>query len=98
MVRTFMSSLLARQVLVLKDKFLERYPSAWLVWEPGVWHAADVDIHTDATKLPSGPEVPAQPQRGDALCFALEPATGRQSWVLGRSQDCDLVMPDATVS
>ncbi|MDP1826941.1 MAG: FHA domain-containing protein [Archangium sp.] len=96
-VPAFMLSLLGRQRLLLGARFLERYPSNWLVWEPGTWRPArsESTSNTEATQLPTGgPTV--RPVGDDALCFELKRRpTDLQ---LGRATDNQIVVNDLTVS
>lgn len=92
-------SLLTRQLTLAQDSFLTRYPSCWLVWEPGEWSVpvSGVDVSVAETKLPSGPVQEQRPLGGDALCFNLKAPEGT-SVKLGRSADNEIVVSDMTVS
>lgn len=91
-VTSYLLSLLAQQRAMLKERFLVRFPHPWLVWEPGRWKPPD---SSRATMLPTVHESPARD--GDALCFSLQDKGGHGLWV-GRSDQNDLVVNDATVS
>jgi hypothetical protein len=97
----FSQTLLTRQLALVKDGFVARYPHAWLVWEPGAWSVprAGVDVAVADTKLPSGgePAAPAPPVAGDAVCFALKAPPGASARI-GRATDNELVVSDLTVS
>lgn len=99
MVRAYLLSLLIRQRLALKEQFGKRYPHAWLVWEPGIWHvppSAKAQSNA-ATQLPltQGPD---QPSQGDALCFELAPPPNKTKLTVGREPANDIVVNDSTVS
>lgn len=96
---TFNQSLLVRQLALVKDGFLARYPHPWLVWEPGAFSVprAGVDVAVADTKLPSGEPLPPAPTPGDAVCFALKVAPGAGAR-LGRGSDNEVVVSDLTVS
>jgi hypothetical protein len=94
MVRAFLLSFLARQYLLLQDKFAERYPHCWLAWEPGAWSVPASSGDTATTRLPT-PALPIEaPPQGDALCFEL----AARSLRLGRAAENEIVINDATVS
>ena len=101
MVPCFMLSLLKRQQLMLQERFTERYPSCWLVWEPGSWKPPQTDEEADGgdTQLPEH-TLDLRPRGGDALCFQLYAtrATKVGEFVLGRATDSDIVVNDMTVS
>lgn len=94
----YMLSLLSRQRQLLGAKFFERYPSDWLVWEPGPWRPARsiLTSNTEATHSPSVKE-PARPTGEDALCFELKQVVGA-ALVVGRATETDIVINDLTVS
>src|SRR5882757_1486697 len=71
MFRAYLLSFLARQRLLLEQKFDGRYPHHWLVWEPGSWKAPPVNAAVAETRLPSQARPLARAQAGDALCFEL---------------------------
>jgi hypothetical protein len=97
MVPAFMLSLLNRQRQLLGAKFFERYPSNWLVWEPGPWRPArsESTSNTESTQLPS-PVPFAGPAGDDALCFELKRAVSELT--VGRSTENHIVVNDLTVS
>lgn len=93
----YMLSLLGRQWQLLGARFLERYLSDWLVWEPGPWRPGGfLTSSTEVTHQPSATQ-PARPVGGDALCFELRPLAGA-SLIVGRSGENDIVVNDLTVS
>ena len=101
MVPAFMLSLLKRQQLMLQDRFGARYPSCWLVWEPGNWTPPRTNEEADGGKT----QVPAhaidlRPRGADALCFQLYLTRGAQEGdlTLGRANESDIVVNDMTVS
>lgn len=101
MVPAFMLSLLQRQRLMLTDKFTVRYPSCWLVWEPGSWKPPHSTAEADSgkTQLPA-PAHDLRPRGSDALCFQLYLARGapQGTLTLGRATEGDIVVNDMTVS
>lgn len=94
----FLLSLLVRQWLLTKERFGQRYPHGWLVWEPGEWvgPARGEDISVAETRLPSN-RTPDRPPQGDALCFELRGAEGALLR-LGRADTNDIILNDMTVS
>lgn len=97
-VPAFMLSLLGRQRLLLGARFLERYPSNWLVWEPGTWRPArsESTSNTEATQLPTATGPTVRPVGDDALCFELKRRPAELQ--LGRGTDNQIVVNDLTVS
>jgi pSer/pThr/pTyr-binding forkhead associated (FHA) protein len=96
-VAAYMLSLLARQRALLGDRFLERYPSNWLVWEPGVWRPARSasTSNTEQTQLPTA--MPnTRPSGDDALCFELKRVAS--DLTVGRGTENAIVVNDLTVS
>ncbi|MDP1825548.1 MAG: FHA domain-containing protein [Archangium sp.] len=93
----YMLSLLSRQRQLLGDRFKERYPSNWLVWEPGPWRPARSELtsNTEATQLPT-PMPFARPVGDDALCFELKRVVS--SLMMGRGSENHIVVNDLTVS
>jgi hypothetical protein len=92
MVHAYLSSLLSRQLLLLKSEFKKRYACCWLVWEPGSGSVPTGDVVAE-TQLPTG-RPPQSPKTGDALCFAL----GNRSVSVGRHPHNDVMINDATIS
>ncbi|MDP1825549.1 MAG: FHA domain-containing protein [Archangium sp.] len=94
----FMLSLLGRQRQLLGASFFERYPSDWLVWEPGPWRPARsiLTSNAEATQLPTHQEAP-RPLGEDALCFELKQTAG-SSVSVGRGTENQIVINDLTVS
>lgn len=96
-VAAYMLSLLTRQKQLLGERFFERYPSNWLVWEPGQWRPArsESTSNTEATQLPTS--LPAsRPLGDDALCFELKRVVAALS--VGRGTENNIVVNDLTVS
>ena len=93
----FMLSLLNRQRQLLGAKFSERYPSDWLVWEPGVWRPArsESTSNAEATQLPT-PTPFNRPHGDDALCFELKRVPS--DLTMGRGTENHIVVNDLTVS
>lgn len=97
MVPSYLLSLLKVQALAMTDKFGERYPYHWLVWEPGTW-TAPASAHDTVQADPRHPGVGAL-GRGDALSFALKPSPNKPDVLaIGRNHTNDIVINDATVS
>lgn len=90
--RASLISFLAVQHLLSPERFAERFPEAWLVWEAGSDH-----VPTGGSKQTLSSSVPAGPQGGDALCFELKLHAG-ESAVMGRQAGSALVVNDATFS
>lgn len=97
-VSAYMLSLLGRQHQLLGSTFFERYPSDWLVWEPGPWRPSRSILTSNAekTQLPSGMDDP-RPQGEDALCFELKRVAGA-CLTVGRGTENQIVINDLTVS
>ena len=90
-------SLLMRQYLMTKDKFLTRYPHSWLVWEPAADALrAGVDVSVAETRTGGAAEA-QRPIGVDVLCFALKLDDG-SSIKVGRAADNELVVSDLLVS
>ena len=92
MIAAFKMSLLAAQRQLLADRFAERHPWPWLIWEvASVPPEREKPQSMVSTAMPEELVVPAQ---ADPVCFELK----GESIMLGRTPDNDLVMLDATVS
>lgn len=91
-VRAYLMSFVGLQLTTGRDRFPERFPHPWLVWEPGAWHVPSVGTHQ--TQLPTRA---AQPGKGDALCFELALQLGA-TLRAGRLETHPLVINDATFS
>jgi hypothetical protein len=88
-----MLSFLAARAGVLGEQFLVKHPGAWVVWEPGRWHAPA------GNKTVAGSQSPQTPTQGDALCFQLHLGPAPGTIRVGRdSTKSDLVVNDSTVS
>jgi hypothetical protein len=99
MTRAYLLSFLARQRLLLEQRFDARYPHHWLVWEPGTWKAPPANAKTTETRLPAPSNQPPRAQPGDALCFELAMKPDRPAALrIGRAEESELVISDATVS
>lgn len=97
-----LSTLRAGSVAKGRDAFLAANPGCWLLWEPGSWKPPQsrTMIMTVAMKpvpvpAPARAAAPAAPT-AEALAIALVPLA--HPLVLGRSDDCDLPLNDATLS
>ncbi len=97
MTRAYLLSFLAKQFIVRPHGFGARYPNAWLVWEPGSWRAPPRNPGAAETQLP-GAAQPARASPGDALCFELDPKVAKGPLRIGRAEDSELLISDATVS
>ncbi|PTL81703.1 FHA domain-containing protein [Vitiosangium sp. GDMCC 1.1324] len=98
MARALLLSLLVRQHLALKEKFRARYPHSWLVWEAGVWNVPETsEQNHGTTRLPTSELYDCLPS-GDAMCFELAAAPGKDELTLGRASHNVFVVNDATVS
>lgn len=91
--RAYLMSFVGLQLAMARDKFPERFPHPWLVWEPGAWHVSQGVAHR--TMIPT--EKQNMPGKGDALCFELAMAPG-QVLHAGRMDAHALVINDATFS
>lgn len=98
MFRAYLLSYLARQYAILKASFDARHRQAWLVWEPGTWNAPPANAAVSETRLPSQRARPS-PIGDDALCFELlTKPDAAKAYRIGRADDSELVLSDATVS
>ncbi len=82
-----------------RDVFFAANPQCWVLWEPGSWKPPQsrTMIMTVAAKpLPAAPVAPVARPTAEALAIALVPAN--HPLVLGRAEDCDLSLNDATLS
>jgi len=95
-VKAVAYSQLAKQRLLLADKFTQRYPHYWLVWEPGRLVVPRSNVSSTATAPPKGR--PAAPSAGDPLCFVLEPNRDGSPTSIGRAEGNDLVLSDESIS
>ncbi len=96
MANAYLLSFLVGQRYALADEFSKRFPGAWLVWEPGPWHAPSGEAATTQTMHPT--HAPDRPFQGDSLCFELTDQLAEQAFRVGRAKDNDVVLEDATVS
>lgn len=98
-VRACLMSLLLRQLVVQGERFAASHPYPWLVWEPGSWMPPKV---SQATVMVAASARPSdRPSAGDALCYELVGADDRgraRALCIGRAQENDIVLNDATVS
>jgi hypothetical protein len=94
--KSFPFSVLVRQRLLLKERFGERYPNAWLVWEAGPWTPA-VDPGGSVAQTRTPDRFPMGPTRADPLCFDLRIVPG-QKLTVGRAPENGVVIDDATFS
>ncbi len=96
MANAYMLSFLVGQRFALGEGFSARFPGAWLVWEPGPWHAPSGEAWQTQTMHPT--KQPDRPFAGDALCFELTGAESAEGFRVGRAKNNDIVLEDATVS
>jgi hypothetical protein len=94
-VKAYMLSLLTVRRAAMQAEFLSKFPSAWLVWEPGVWQPTTGRTSQEATRITSLDATGSRPVGGDALCFELPRGAPLK---VGRATDCDVLINDATVS
>jgi hypothetical protein len=94
-VKAYMLSLLAVRRATLQAEFLSKFPSAWLVWEPGVWQPTTGKTSQESTRITSLNAAMDRPVGGDALCFELPRGATLK---VGRATGCDVLINDATVS
>lgn len=96
--RAFLTSLLVkRRDAMGVERFVEKHPGAWLVWEPGKWNPAPSAEESDAQATQRASRSTARPLKGDALVFVLDPEPPRDL-VLGRSSEAHVLVNDMTVS
>lgn len=93
----YMLSLLVRQYLFLVDAFRTRYPSSWLIWEPGAWRPARTAAEGDNAATQQATKAPARPVGTDALCFELKNDANHELTV-GRVSESDIFINDMTLS
>jgi pSer/pThr/pTyr-binding forkhead associated (FHA) protein len=95
MVPAYLLSLLAKQRAALQDRFGEKFPHHWLVWEPGSWTAPKSGNET----IQVSPKNIDKLGQGDALSFGLPSGEGKADTLkVGRHNTNDIVLNDATVS
>ena len=89
-----LSTLLAHAHALGADDFRQRFPEAWLLWEPGEWQPP-----RDATE-PARLDPLTPVAAGEPLAFALEPKPGAPEGEidLGRGAECRLRVFDGTLS
>lgn len=97
MTRAYLLSFLSRQFLLRRQGFETRYPHPWLVWEPGSWRAPPANPSAAQTQLP-GAMRPPPAGPGDALCFELDVKLAKGPLRIGRADESELLISDATVS
>lgn len=95
MVPAYLLSLLKQQQETLKDKFAERFPHQWLVWEAGTWTAPAAAKETIQL---THRELQAKLRQADALSFGLRLNGAGGQITIGRNAGNDIVINDATVS
>lgn len=93
----YMLSLLVRQYLFLVDAFRTRYPSSWLIWEPGAWRPARTAQEGDSAATQQAAKAPSRPVGTDALCFELK-NDARKDLTVGRISESDIFINDMTLS
>ena len=95
----YMLSLLVRQYLFPTEAFQTRYPSSWLIWEPGTWRPARTTLEGDSTTTRHAEErSPTRPVGTDALCFELKNGPGAARHTVGRSSESGIFINDLTLS
>ncbi len=94
-MRSFTLSELKEQLDAGAEDFRAKHACAWVMWEPGKWREGS----TLAMTLPPEDRTLGVPgPRNEAIGFALDLGPGPQFLRVGRDPNCDLVIPDATVS
>jgi pSer/pThr/pTyr-binding forkhead associated (FHA) protein len=94
-----LSTLRAQYAAGGQSHFVSAAPHAWILWEPGSWKPPQrktmvMPIVTEVV-APGAPPRASQPG-AEALVIALENL--RRPVVLGRHDECDLFLNDATLS
>jgi hypothetical protein len=79
-----------------REVFLSQFKNAWLLWEPGSWTPPQRRTMTLPVRNALTGEFPPPDTAAEALAVALLPDT--QVLTLGRGEDCELVINDATLS
>jgi hypothetical protein len=98
-MKTFMMSMLVQRYgQVTPDAFCTSFAHDFLVWEPGHWHPARSGANTRVLSERGTGDTPVSLGR-EALVLALLPTRkDATSLVLGRGEECDLCINDATLS
>ena len=91
---SFLSTFLWTQQLRGAAAFAAKFPGAWLVWEPGAWHAPSPSARTTLSIDPNA----RAPKGGDSLCFLLGLPTDGRVLRVGREPDNEVLISDGTVS
>jgi len=76
------------------ETFERLHPYDWLLWEAGPWHPPE---RTGLTLLAAGPGAPPK-GTGESLAIALRANPRRPHITIGRGQENDVVVDDATLS
>jgi len=89
-----LSTLQAHARAMGPEEFRQRFPKAWLLWEPGEWKPP-----RDATE-PALQALLTPGTAGEPLAFAVEPKPGAPAGEidLGRGAECQLRVFDGTLS
>lgn len=93
-VRAWPYSLLVARRMGLQERFVEKYPHAWLVWEPVLWRPSAYSALAD-TMLAEFQQRVERPPDGEPHCFELK---GEERILIGRAPGSDLRINDAAVS
>jgi hypothetical protein len=91
---SYLSTFLWTQQLRGSAAFATKFPGAWLVWEPGAWHAPSPSARTTLSIDPGA----RAPKQGDSLCFLLGAPTEGRVLRVGREPDNEVLISDGTVS
>jgi hypothetical protein len=90
-----LSNLATRYRAADATAFKDAFPHPWVVWEPGPWAPPGTG---GSQTLVVTSLTPGGRSGGEALAMALKLATGRPTLVLGRAENADLPINDATLS
>ena len=93
-VRAWPYSLLVARRVGLQERFVPKYPHAWLVWEPVLWKPSAHSALAETISADFGPKMESPPD-GEAHCFELK---GEERILVGRAPGVDLRINDAAVS
>jgi FHA domain len=98
MIQAILLSTVARHYALLQKNFVERYPNAWLVWEPGKWNAPELRIELPETRWPPSESTLRVSSSDDPLCFPFPKTVPNEVVSVGRASTNAVVLNDATVS
>lgn len=98
-VSTWLLSLLEREHKLLGGGFVEKYPGAWLIWEPGEWRPARTEREGNLRQTVHLGKAaqPGRPAGTDTFCFQLTLTNGAEL-IVGRASGSDVLVNDVTLS